>query len=44
MGIPALYETTQKNIVYPFDQYIAHWIIGYVYTRVATRKSSLKNI
>ena len=41
-GYTSFIRNNTKNIVYPFDQYIAHWIIGYVYTRVATRKSSLK--
>lgn len=29
-----------KNIVYPFNQYSQHWVVGYVYKRVAAKKSA----
>ena len=28
-----------KNIVFPFDEYKAHWVMGYIYTRTASKKS-----
>lgn len=34
-------ETPTKNIVYPFGRYREHWILGFVYTRVAERKAAL---
>jgi hypothetical protein len=33
-----------KNIVFHFDQYAAHWVIGFVYDRVATKKSADSHI
>lgn len=30
----------KKNIVYPFSEYSEHWVIGYVYKRIATKKSA----
>jgi len=32
--------TGKKNIVFPFSEYAEHWVIGYVYKRVATKKSA----
>lgn len=29
-----------KNIVYPYHQYCEHWVIGYVYQRVAKKKAA----
>ena len=29
-----------KNIVFPFKEYAEHWVIGYVYERVAAKKSA----
>lgn len=29
----------KKNIVYPFDQYSEHWVIGFVYNRIGTKKA-----
>lgn len=29
-----------KNIVFPFTDYAEHWVIGYVYERVAARKAA----
>lgn len=29
-----------KNIVFPFNHYESHWVIGFVYDRVAQKKSS----
>lgn len=33
-------ETPTKNIVFPFGDYAAHWVIGFVYTRVAEKKAA----
>lgn len=30
-----------KNIVYPFTDYTEHWVIGYVYERLAEKKSAM---
>lgn len=30
----------RKNIVFPFTEYAEHWVIGYVYERVAARKAA----
>lgn len=32
-------ETPTKNIVFPFSSYDSHWVIGFVYTRVAEKKA-----
>lgn len=29
-----------KNIQFPFDEYLEHWVIGYVYERVAQKKAA----
>lgn len=29
----------KKNIVYPFDQYSEHWVVGFVYNRIGTKKA-----
>jgi hypothetical protein len=34
----------KKNIVYSFDEYAEHWVVGFVYDRVATKKSADANI
>lgn len=34
----------RKNIVFPFTDYESHWIIGFVYDRVATKKSAAAHI
>ena len=33
-----------KNIVYSFDKYAEHWVIGFVYERVATKKSAAEHV
>jgi hypothetical protein len=33
-----------KNIVYPFDQYAEHWVIGFVYDRIAAKKSAAEHV
>lgn len=33
-------ETPTKNIVFPFSSYDSHWVIGFVYTRVAEKKAA----
>lgn len=40
-GYTSFIRNETKNIVYPFSEYSDHLVIGYVYTRVAQRKSSL---
>jgi hypothetical protein len=34
----------KKNIVFPFGQYAEHWVIGFVYDRIATKKSAESHI
>lgn len=34
----------RKNIVYPFTQYAEHWVIGFVYDRVATKKAAAEHV
>lgn len=33
-------EKNTKNIVYPFDTYAEHWVLGFVYERAIGKKSS----
>lgn len=33
-----------KNIVFPFDQYTEHWIIGFVYNRIGNKKAQSKHL
>lgn len=39
-GYTSFIRNPTKNIVFPFNEYNSHWVIGFVYTRVATRKSA----
>lgn len=39
-GYTSFIRNNTKNIVFPFDQYTEHWVIGFVYTRVALKKSA----
>lgn len=39
-GYTSFIRNNKKNIVFPFDQYKEHWVMGYVYTRVAIKKSA----
>lgn len=39
-GYTSFIRSNAKNIVYPFDQYKEHWVMGFVYTRVALKKSA----
>jgi hypothetical protein len=32
----------KKNIVFPFNEYLEHWVIGFVYDRVAEKKSAVE--
>ena len=32
-------ETEAKNIMYPFSHYKEHWVLGFVYNRVGTKKA-----
>lgn len=34
----------KKNIVYPFDQYSEHWVIGFVYNRIGNKKSQKEHL
>lgn len=34
----------KKNIVYPFNEYAAHWVIGFVYDRVAQKKAAANKV
>lgn len=33
-----------KNIVFPFNQYSEHWVIGFVYDRVAAKKAAAEHV
>jgi ribosomal protein L20A (L18A) len=33
-------ENPTKNIVYPFDNYSEHWVAGFIYSRVASKKAA----
>lgn len=33
-----------KNIVFPFNEYVEHWVIGFVYDRIASKKSADSHI
>lgn len=33
----------RKNIVFPFDQYSEHWVIGFVYNRIGTKKAQAEH-
>lgn len=33
----------RKNIVFPFDQYTEHWVIGFVYNRIGTKKAQAEH-
>lgn len=33
----------KKNIVFPFNEYATHLVIGYVYNRIAEKKSVLEH-
>ena len=37
-------ETASKNIVFPYDQYAEHWVIGFVYTRVEGKRDATGHI
>lgn len=39
-GYTSFIRNNTKNIVFPFDQYKEHWVMGFVYTRVAVKKSA----
>lgn len=39
-GYTSFIRNNTKNIVFPFDQYSEHWVLGYVYRRVALKKSA----
>lgn len=39
-GYTSFIRNNTKNIVFPFDQYASHWVMGYVYTRLASKKSA----
>lgn len=33
----------RKNIVYPFNEYAEHWVLGFVYDRLATKKAAAEH-
>lgn len=33
----------RKNIVFPFNQYSEHWVIGFVYNRIGTKKAQAEH-
>ena len=33
----------KKNIVFPFDHYAEHWVIGFVYNRIAEKKAQAEH-
>lgn len=39
-GYTSFIRNNTKNIVFPFDHYGQHWVMGYVYTRVALKKAA----
>ncbi len=39
-GYTSFIRNNTKNIVFPFEQYTEHWVMGYVYTRVAQKKAA----
>lgn len=43
-GYTSFIRNPTKNIVHNFNEYESHWVIGFVYTRVATRKSASAEI
>lgn len=43
-GYTSFIRNNTKNIVFPFDQYQEHWVLGYVYTRVANKKAGGEEI
>ncbi len=36
--------TGSKNIVFPFSHYAEHWVIGFVYDRVAAKKAAAEHV
>ena len=43
-GYTSFIRHETKNIVFPFSQYKEHWVMGYVYTRLADKKSAAQKI
>ncbi|WP_438862373.1 type II restriction endonuclease [Neptunicella sp.] len=39
-GYTSFLRNNTKNIVFPFDEYKEHWVMGFVYTRVALKKAA----
>jgi len=37
-------ETAGKNIVFPYDQYAEHWVIGFVYRRIEGKRDATGRI
>jgi hypothetical protein len=42
-GYTSFIRNPAKNIVYPFGDYVEHWVIGFVYNRVATKKAAAEH-
>lgn len=43
-GYTSFIRSNTKNIVFPFSEYKEHWVMGYVYTRLASKKSAAHHI
>lgn len=43
-GYTSFIRKPQKNIVFHFDDYIDHWVIGFVYNRVAKKKAGMEHM
>jgi hypothetical protein len=42
-GYTSFIRNEGKNIVFPFSQYSEHWVIGFVYNRIAEKKSGAEH-
>lgn len=40
-GYTSFIRSNTKNIVFPFDHYQQHWVMGYVYTRIALKRAAI---
>ncbi|MES1949653.1 restriction endonuclease EcoRV [Salinisphaera sp. S4-8] len=43
-GYTSFIRNNTKNIVFPFNHYSEHWVLGYVYTRSALKKSATHKV
>lgn len=42
-GYTSFIRSEGKNIVFPFSQYTEHWVIGFVYNRIAEKKAGAEH-